>query len=673
MKWCQLRGVALLGVMLAMSRMLGAASLVSLAAPSLAAAGTEVKDWSFTQGHAAYTLTGKIAPFQFNDLTCGFYFKGEGRFKYTSNNRMEFPVAAFNLKRNSFVKPEVSADALVVSDAIQEGIFLFSPGSMPTVQGGAATLASADFQSQWAFFRDLEDSPYLQKLSLRLIHSTELPYFHAQLRTKSRPWIHTVDPMDSETLDVLHPRHADWGIWTPWARISRQPIGWDIRKPKAPRFVLTDVDMEVVASEETSAHMKIRETYIPLEDGLKALDLQLFSRMMGRTAAGSSKTQVITLKSVKDSAGYELAFDHACNGALVEIPGLKAQTPVTLDFEVEGDPLMKDPSISYWVLGTWAWFPMPEDMAGQVYTMHATLKVPATIVPILGGTTIRRVKEGNLNVLETRFDQPIQFFTALAGKFELKEEVRNGITYRLAGYVNLGPGGDKLLKVTPGIVSYYESLFGTFPFKEMTFVEMQTMGSAQAPPGLILLPTEAFHPTANLLTRLYSAGTINQTVAHEISHQYWGQQVKMWSLEDQWITEGFAQYSALLTAMNMKNKGKDEYENTVKDWFDKGKNAAETCPIPLANQLAPEDSESIETYYRTYLLYDKSPCLLYAIHKDLGDDNFVRFLRSYLKTMSWHSSTTAHIPMIIKALTGKDYTKFMEDYYYGTAMPPYKK
>jgi aminopeptidase N len=147
----------------------------------------------------------------------------------------------------------------------------------------------------------------------------------------------------------------------------------------------------------------------------------------------------------------------------------------------------------------------------------------------------------------------------------------------------------------------------------------------------------------------------------------------MWSPEDQWITEGFAQYSALLTAMNMKNKGKDEYENTIKDWFEKGKIATDTCPIPLANQLAPEDATSIESYYRYFLLYEKSPCLLYAIHKDLGDDNFVRFLRSYLKTMSWRHSTTAHIPMILKALTGKDYTKFMEDYYYGTAMPPYKK
>jgi aminopeptidase N len=184
--------------------------------------------------------------------------------------------------------------------------------------------------------------------------------------------------------------------------------------------------------------------------------------------------------------------------------------------------------------------------------------------------------------------------------------------------------------------------------------------------------TEAFHPVDNIITRIYSAGSVNQLVAHEISHQYWGQAVKMWSPEDQWLSESFAEYCSLLTVMNMKNKGKDEYDHTVDEWFRMSDLATKISSIPLANALAPEDDNYEEQRYRPYLIYFKGACLLYRIHKDLGDADFIRLLRSYIKTFNGQHSTTAHVPMIIKALTGKDYTKFMEDYYWGLAMPPRK-
>ena len=479
-----------------------ATELASLNTPSLAPAAVEVKDWSFTQGHCVYNLKGRVAKLSFNGTPCGFYFKGEGRFRYTTTNKMEFPVATYNLKENTFVKPDVTPDSLAVGDALEEGIFLFSPGTQPEPTGTAATLAEADFRAQWNYFQGVEERPFLHKLMLRLLGSTPKPYSHIQLKTATRPWTHTVDGLDSEDLDVLHFRSWDWGILSPWTRISRQPIGWTYRAPKTPRFVLTDVDLELVASTGTAAHLKVRETYLPLVDGLQALDLDFNTRLQGRNVGGIDKIQRIILRQVTDAAGHPLAFDHANQGVLVVIPDMKAQTPVTLTFEIEGDPLVKDEPATYWLLGTWAWFPMPNEFTGQAYTMHATVKSPKSVVPVMGGTTIRRVKEGDMNVLETRFDKPVQFFSILGGPFVLKEEVQNGITYRVAGYATLGVGGEKLLKVAPGIVSYYENVFGPFPFKELNLVEMQYVGGGQAPPGLALLGTEAFNPTSNIIMRL---------------------------------------------------------------------------------------------------------------------------------------------------------------------------
>jgi len=644
----------------------------SLANPNLDPAAKDVKDWTFTIGHGKYVLTGKVATLKAGAKTCGLYFKGQGLLTYTTVNRLEFPNTLYNLKKNSYEKPVVTADSVAFNVPFEEGILWFAAMSIPEPQGTATELPAKDFQVQMDYFQEMEDKPFLHSLALRHLKTTTTPYFHGQLRAKTKPWTHTLDGLDSERVDALHFRSAAWGFWRPWAQISRQPIGWDYRNPKVPRFVLTHADIDVDATKGPAARIKVTETYLPLESGLTALDLDLDTREAGISATGSIKMQPVILHSVKDAKGNPLAFSHRNMGLLVMVPGMQAQVPVTLTFEIGGEPLLVDERANYWLLGTWAWHPMPSDLAGQAYTTHATVRVPAPYVPIMGGNTIRRVKEGDTNILETKFETPIQFFSILAGKYELKEETKNGITVRVAGYVELGPGGKNLPKVAHGIIAYYQSILGPFPVKEITLVDMDYLGGGQAPPGIAFLGTQAFHPTDNIINRIIASGNVNQLVAHEISHQYWGQVVKMWSYEDQWITESFAEYSSLLAVMNMRSKGQDEYNNTVDEWFRMASLATKASTIPLANSLDPEDDNWEERRFRPYLIYYKGACLLYRIHKDIGDADFIRFLRSYIKTMGGKHSTTAHVPMIVKALTGKDYSKFMEDYYWGLEMPPRK-
>ena len=59
--------------------------------------------------------------------------------------------------------------------------------------------------------------------------------------------------------------------------------------------------------------------------------------------------------------------------------------------------------------------------ASQYYTFHALVRVKKPFVPFAPGATIRRVAEGDDNVLETRVDKPVQFAAILAGKYEIEE------------------------------------------------------------------------------------------------------------------------------------------------------------------------------------------------------------------------------------------------------------
>ena len=95
--------------------------------------------------------------------------------------------------------------------------------------------------------------------------------------------------------------------------------------------------------------------------------------------------------------------------------------------------------------------------------------------------------------------------------------------------------------------------------------------------------------------------------------------------------------------------------------------AASVAPIPYANRI---EGDRMSTFHeRTALLYDKGPLLLYALHKELGDTQFLTFLKSYTKSFHFKFGTTNGLAGLLQYMTKKDYKPFFEKYFWGTAMP----
>jgi aminopeptidase 2 len=196
---------------------------------------------------------------------------------------------------------------------------------------------------------------------------------------------------------------------------------------------------------------------------------------------------------------------------------------------------------------------------------------------------------------------------------------------------------------------------------------------------MIWLTREAFDAIGDDVNRMAASkgavgGWVNRLVAHEIAHQYWAHQLKMWSLEDQWLTESFAEFTSALAMRAMKNKGQATYEIIVKDWEARAKLATKAASIPTANFLYPNPKGDQEHFrYRQDLVYSKGAFLLACLHKELGEQKFVQFLRQYLKSFAWYPpSFSQDVPDLLKAVTGKDYQPWMDRYFYGTDMPEWK-
>ena len=303
--------------------------------------------------------------------------------------------------------------------------------------------------------------------------------------------------------------------------MSHQLLERDRRDPPRTRFLLTDVALQLSASAGNDAKLTVVETLVPVGRPARALRFDLDSTIYAQAGANLA-TRSERVLSVTDEAGRSLAFDHRLDELVVELaaPAEPGQ-PIRLRFEIEGDFLVRPRGDSYWELGVRPWFPQPP-LAGQAYTFHALVRVKKPFMPFASGTTVRRAEEGDENVLETRIERPVQFAVILAGRYDMEEEVREGVKIRVATYALDNPRGRKqLIRVAAEIIAYYAEFLGPFPFPEFNILEINDYGYGQAPPATMFITKEAFDPLLGDMDK-FSSHDIVKMFAHEIAHQYWG-------------------------------------------------------------------------------------------------------------------------------------------------------
>jgi len=97
-------------------------------------------------------------------------------------------------------------------------------------------------------------------------------------------------------------------------------------------------------------------------------------------------------------------------------------------------------------------------------------------------------------------------------------------------------------------LEFYSRKFGSYPYSELALTQFPGRVS-QGWPGLIFLssyaflsPQESEHTESDVGSRL----ELEQVVAHETAHQWWGDLVTWSGYRDQWIMEALANYSALM-------------------------------------------------------------------------------------------------------------------------------
>lgn len=619
------------------------------------------------QGNAEFTLTsGNAAPVLAGAQQIGVFFEGQGNYSYRITDRDELVVATGNAKRMSKIGTQKEGET-IVNDTFTRAFFWIAGAPMPTLGDASGNALAPAFKDHQAAFADDTSRHAVHQFLLQRFNASSKPMFRAEVSGGKEHAVYLYDAADLNEESLYTLRRGTYRITKNFLYpqiISSHPLDRSLRKIPAPRYTLAAIDYTLVATKENDAKLTMTQTYVGNRPGITVLSLDLYTDFYDQ----NEKTRYTHVRSVKDANGKELPFDHRKNKLVVQLPSaLPPNAAAKLTFEIDGDFLVHPNSDNFWQLGVEEWLPLPSVLVEQSYTIHSIVKVQKPYIAFAPGKTVRRGEEGEYNVVENTIDKPVQFAVVHAGKYSIDEETRKGVTVRVATYAGKNTRAMKqLTNLAFGVIETYEYFLGPFPFPEFNIIEINLLGYGQAPPATMFITAEAFNPIQDEANRIYSGG-INERFAHEIAHQYWGTAVKMPSSEEQWITESFAEYCAALFLKMAKKDG--SYEIAVRNWQSDAAEASKYATIATANRIEMPDDYDTAFFARTSLMYDKGAYLLATLHKELGDQTFLTFLKSYQTSFRGKFGSSESVSGLLKYMTKKDYAPFFEDTFWGTKMP----
>jgi len=202
---------------------------------------------------------------------------------------------------------------------------------------------------------------------------------------------------------------------------------------------------------------------------------------------------------------------------------------------------------------------------------------------------------------------------------------------------------------TAAFIELYSNLFGLYPFIEEKYGHCLTeLGGGME------------HQTMTTI-----GGFSFGLVAHELGHMWFGDKVTCATWSDVWINEGFATYTDYLAHSFLSTPYYDSL------WLKTTNDQVKSQPGGSV-YIPPEELGDIWRIFDGRLSYRKGSLLLHMIRFELQDDDmFFNVLKTYVEEYGDSVATGDDFREWLESVSGKDFTDFFNQWYYGEGYPVY--
>ncbi len=302
--------------------------------------------------------------------------------------------------------------------------------------------------------------------------------------------------------------------------------------------------------------------------------------------------------------------------------------------------------------GAASFFPVndhPLDKA--IYSFRMTVPKPFEVAA--NGVLTETIENGNQTTFLFEMNDPMASYltTVDIGEFDIEtSQAGNGVPIR--NYYSTGVSEDirKPFELQDEMLVYFSDTFGPYPFDVY---------------GVLVLDTEIAGALENQTMSVFGITDANDwdnlqsAIAHELSHQWFGDSVSLADWRDIWLNESFATYAEGLWIEH--TDGREALDDWVKAryaWVLENQQYMSAPGEPAANDLFNGG------------VYSWGALGLHALRLEVGDQKFFEILKTYSKRFEGGNATTADFIAVAEEVSGRELSPFFDRWLYSRDLAP---
>lgn len=355
---------------------------------------------------------------------------------------------------------------------------------------------------------------------------------------------------------------------------------------------------------------------------------------------------------------YEAKITESLNGIYPSYYNDKKETIIATQFE------------SHYAREAFVCIDEPE--AKATFKLH--LRTDKKFNSYLSNTPIEKFKELK-NFTEVSFKETPKMSTYLlafvVGNLEYSEtSTKNNKLIRV--YSILGKKEDTVfaLEVAKNTLQFYEDYFDIeYPLEKCDFIALPDFASgAMENWGCITFREQALLINKDEST-LFMKQYVANVIAHELTHQWFGNLVTMKWWTDLWLNESFATFMSYVAVNHLFPEWEVWKSFIVDEQFiamnlDQLNN---THPI----QVEINHPDEIKTIFDN-ISYEKGASIIMMLEDYLGSETFMKGIRKYLKQNSYSNTLTNDLWDNLSEVSNKDIQNFMGNWTSVSGFPEVK-
>ncbi|HEX3552606.1 MAG TPA: M1 family aminopeptidase [Thermoanaerobaculia bacterium] len=653
-----------------------------------------------------------LAPVQ--GRTIGAVFVGKGSYRLT-------PATPYELRQLALSSgADKGFEAL--TDTFENLLLFFTDGTLTelehhaAVQTGAPESHAADVQDRWL---KRQQKDFRTNFHLRILEDllntpgrTDGVFLALIDGRRNPPALAAVDPDGAGALGISSRLGGEDTVF--WVADPDKGGLWYLcdrkdevaRHQPSPEKRLADaldyrIETEVKRDADLVGQATVR--FQPLVEGLRVLPVHLLSRL--RIGDASYAVEAAGAEPAwKPLAWIQEDENRDADAAVVFPEPLAKGTTVRLRLAYQGGEVLRNVGGKTFVVGAReSWYPNLGTFSDPA-KFELVYRIPTNFDLVSVGHKVEERTEGKQRISVWRTEGPVQVAGFNYGKFarlERKDDV-SGIQVEVftgEDHPDLGPevglvSASRLADsaAVDGLNSarIFTTYFGALPQTQVAITQQAQWSFGQSWPSLIFLPYMSFLTgTQRAALGLFQATDfINQVGFHEFAHQWWGHLVGAATYRDEWLEEGFAEFSAALAVQH--TQGWDGYHDfwrsARKNIFGKYSGNAiphdKAGPISQGWRLGTPHTRSAPQA----MIYSKGAYVLHMLRTQMWDQksktpdaNFIAMMKDFTATYGGKSATTADFQRVVERhmvpalnLTGDGRMDwFFNQWVYGMDVPRY--